>query len=180
MNRYLFVCLIVILACLCKPVSAQKQWELQSAAVTFTIKNAGLTVDGKFGGATASIVFDANNYVQASIEASIESKTIDTGIGSRDNHLRKEDYFDVKKFPIMTIKSKKINKLGDNRFEGTFELTLKGISKEIKIPFSYQQESNGAASLRASFEINRLDYQVGKSSWLMGDKVKINVLFTVK
>lgn len=180
MNRYLFVYLIVILACFYQPLLAQKQWELQSATVTFTIKNAGLTVDGKFGGTTAKIVFDANSYAQASIETSIDSKTIDTGISSRDNHLRKDDYFDVKKFPTITIKSKKISKLGDNRFEGTFELTLKGISKEIKIPFSYQQESNGTTSMKANFEIDRLDYQVGKSSWIMGDKVKINVLFTIK
>lgn len=139
-----------------------------------------MSVNGKFGSINTHIFFDADSYAQASIEASIESKTIDTGIGSRDNHLRKEDYFDVNKFPLITIKSKKISKLGENRFEGIFELTLKNISKEIKIPFSYAQESNGMRSLKGNFEINRLDYQVGKNSWIMGNKVNINVLFTTK
>lgn len=180
MNRYLFVFLIVIFENLCVPAFAQKQWELQNATVIFTIKNAGMNVNGKFGSINTHIFFDADSYAQASIEVSIESKSIDTDIGSRDNHLRKEDYFDVNKFPLITIKSKKISKLGENKFEGIFELTLKGISKEIKIPFSYSQENNSTRALKGNFEINRLDYQVGKSSWIMGDKVNIKVSFTTK
>jgi polyisoprenoid-binding protein YceI len=93
-----------------QPLFAQKQWQVQTSTVTFKIKNAGFNVDGKFGKVEAAISFDANALDNASIEASIETKTIDTGIESRDNHLRKSDYFDAAKFAKISMKSKKISK----------------------------------------------------------------------
>ena len=158
---------------------AQKQWQVQSSSVTFKIKNAGFTVDGKFGAVEATILFDMNNLEQASIEASITTQTIDTGIEGRDNHLRKPEYFDAAKYPKISMKSKKINKLTNGSYEGVFDLILKGVSKEIKIPFSYT-ESGTSATFGGEFKINRLDYKVGGSSWVMSDHVTIKILITCK
>jgi len=157
---------------------AQKQWKVQTSTVSFKIKN-GFTVDGKFGTVEANIVFDAANFEQGSISASIDAKTIDTGIESRDTHLRKEDYFDVTKYPKISIKSKKITKLANGTYAGLFDLTLKGVSKEVKIIFSYV-ENNNNATFEGGFTINRLDYGVGTSSWIMSDNCTIKITINVK
>jgi polyisoprenoid-binding protein YceI len=161
-----------------KSLFAQKQWKAKDAAVTFKIKNAGFTVDGKFGMVTANVAFDTENFAKGTIEASLEAKTINTDNETRDNHLRKPEYFDVTKFPQISIKSKKIAKLAGNNYEGVFDLMLKGVSKEVKIPFSYT-ESGASASFKGEFTINRLDFGVGKSSWILSDNATIKIVLNV-
>jgi polyisoprenoid-binding protein YceI len=160
-------------------VIAQTEWKLATGStVTFVIKNAGLKVDGKLEGLQTTIKFDSQNLVTSSIEASVETQTINTDNKSRDGHLRKEDYFDVAKYPKMSIKSVSFSKDGNN-YKGKFKLTIKGVTKEIEIPFSYIENGN-SATLKGSFTINRLDYTVGGSSWVMADNViiSLNILAT--
>ncbi len=160
-------------------VLAQTEWKLATGStVTFVIKNAGLKVDGKLEGLQTTIKFDSPNLATSSIEASLETTTINTDNKTRDGHLRKEDYFDVAKYPKMSIKSVSFSKDGSN-YKGKFKLTIKGVTKEIEIPFSYIENGN-SATFKGSFTINRLDYKVGGSSWVMSDNViiSLNILAT--
>jgi polyisoprenoid-binding protein YceI len=160
-------------------VMAQTEWKLATGStVTFVIKNAGIKVDGKLEGLQATIKFDSQNLTTSSVEASVETQTINTDNKTRDGHLRKEDYFDVAKFPRIVIKSVSFSKDGNN-YKGKFKLTLKGVTKEIEIPFSYTENGN-LATFKGSFTINRLDYKVGGNSWVLADNVivSLNILAT--
>jgi polyisoprenoid-binding protein YceI len=159
---------------------AQKQWQVKSSSVTFKIKNAGFTVDGTFGAVEAiNISLEKANIESANLEASIDAKSINTGIESRDNHLRKPEYFDVARFPKIIMKSKKISKLRGDIYEGVFDLYLKGVVKEIKFPFMYAQVGE-FVKLSTEFIINRLDFGVGGSSWILGDKVTVKIVLTIE
>lgn len=158
---------------------AQTGWKLATGStVTFVIKNAGLKVDGKLEGLQTTIKFDSPNLTTSSIEASVETTTVNTDNKTRDGHLRKEEYFDVAKFPKMSLKSVSFSKDGNN-YKGKFKLTIKGVTKEIEIPFSYIENGN-SATFKGSFTINRLDYKVGGNSWVMADNViiSLNILAT--
>lgn len=157
-------------------VMAQTEWKLATGStVTFVIKNAGIKVDGKLEGLQATIKFDSQNLATSSIEASVETQTINTDNKTRDGHLRKEDYFDVAKYPKITIQSVSFSKDGNNgnTYKGKFKLTIKGVTKEIEIPFSFSENGN-SATFKGSFTINRLDYKVGGNSWVMADNVIIS------
>jgi polyisoprenoid-binding protein YceI len=174
--------IIIFLNLLFFNMLAQTEWKLATgSSVTFVIKNAGIKVDGKLEGLQATINFDSQNLTTSSIEASVETQTINTDNKSRDGHLRKEDYFDVAKFPKMTIKSMSFTKDGNNgnSYKGKFKLTIKGVTKDVEIPFSYTENGN-AATFKGSFTINRLDYKVGGNSWVMADNViiSLNILAT--
>ncbi len=155
--------------------ASQTQWNASKSAINFKIKNAGLTVDGSFSGLVADLKFDANQYGKSSIEASIDVNTINTGIGLRNNHLKKENYFNVPKYPKIILKSTLFSKEGDGTFKGHFKLTMKGITKDIIIPFSYI-ESGNTSIFKATFILNRKDYNVGGNSWTMSDDVAISIL----
>ena len=155
--------------------TSQTQWNVGKSSINFKIKNAGLTVDGSFGGFAADIKFDANNYAKSSIEASIDANTINTGIGLRNNHLKKENYFNVSKYPKIILKSTSFSKEGDGTFKGHFKLTMKGVTKDIVIPFSYTELGN-TTIFKATFILNRIDYNVGGNSWTMSDDVTISIL----
>lgn len=155
---------------------AQTPWKPITASVTFKIKNAGLMVDGSFGGLVAAIKFDDANYEKGYIAASIDASTINTGIDLRNKHLRnKEQYFDVAKYPKISIQSTAISKDKDGTYKGTFKLTIKDVTKTIVIPFTYVESGNNA-TFKAAFTIDRRDYNVGGSSWTMADNVAIAIV----
>lgn len=155
-------------------VMAQPNWKPGKATVTFKIRNAGLNVDGSFSGFTGSLVFDPAAPEKARLSASVDAASVDTGIGLRNNHLKKEDYFNVAKYPKITLKSTRIQKKGDNTYVGTFALTLKGTTRTVTIPFTVSQ-SGETAQFTGEFEINRRDYDVGGGSLLMSNNATITL-----
>ena len=78
---------------------ATTSWTPTTGSVVFHIKNAGITVDGKFSGLAAAIKFDENDLANSSIYASVKATTVNTGIDKRDEHLLKAEYFDVANHP---------------------------------------------------------------------------------
>src|SRR6478609_1115178 len=86
-------------------VSAQTKWTPVSSVISFKIKNAGIWVDGSFSGLTGTVLFDPEHLSHSSIEASVNAASINTGIELRNNHLKKEEYFNVEKFPRISMKS---------------------------------------------------------------------------
>ncbi len=137
------------------------------ASVTFTIKNLGIEVNGTLSNPRGTILFDPNDLAGSSIQASVPVKTINTGIDARDESLREEEYFHVDKYPDMQFRSSSITKTA-NGYQVKGTLTIKGISKSVSIPFSVENQV-----FTGSFTIDRLDYQVGESSWVMSDEVKV-------
>ncbi|MDW8205100.1 MAG: YceI family protein [Cytophagales bacterium] len=157
---------------------APQQANLAQTLVHFTIKNAGFDVEGTFAQVHVQIRWDEQAAENCFITAQIPVNSINTGIRARDRHLLKEDYFYAAQYPAIQMKSRNISHKGNQNWEGKFDLTMRGVTKTLTIPFSYQKTDKGAI-FSAQFSINRLDFQVGKSSWLMGDEVKIRVKITL-
>jgi len=151
-----------------------QQWVIVSSNVAFKIKNAGFTVNGKFSGITGSIQFDATKTSGNKIEASIDANTINTDNSTRDGHLKKEEYFSVDKFQKISMATTTITKEANGQFKGLFTLSIKGISKIVSVLFTVT-EQEGKAKFTGSFTINRLDYTVGSSSFILSDDVTINI-----
>ena len=153
-------------------------WKLISSAVTFKIKHAGLVVNGSLAGTQTDINFDPANPIQSSIVAFLETGTIETGIALRNKHLRKEQYLHVDKYPRITMRSTKIEKTGTRTYLGYFDLTIKETTKNILVPFTFTENASGG-DFKGQFTINRLEYKVGESSWLMDNEVQIFIQLNV-
>ncbi len=149
-----------------------------SSAVTFKIKNAGIGVEGNFKEYTVVVQFDQKNLTASHLEGIIKTKSINTGINGRDNHLRKEDFFYVEKYPDINFKSTSIKQQGST-YIMTGKLTIKSITKEVSLPLRITK--NGTAEVyESSLTINRLDFHVGEDSWTMSNEVIINIKITTK
>ena len=161
-------------ALLARPVFSQV-WMFQSGTVSFSIKNAGLRVNGSLGGLKARVEFDPANPARALIEGLVDVATIETGIGLRDKHLKKEEYFYAEKHPQIVMRLVGLEGSGTS-FSGSFSLQMKGVTKVVKLPVAFQTNATGA-TLSSTFTLNRLDFGIGSSSWTLGDEVKVTVLF---
>lgn len=141
--------------------------------VKFSIKNFGLNVNGSFKGLKGKVTFNPANLPASSISASVDVATINTGNSSRDGHLKKEEYFHVAKYPVISFVSTKIinaTKTGSLFIEGN--ITIKGITKAISFPFTAVPNSEGYL-LKGEFKLNRRDFKVGGKSMVLGDNLTI-------
>lgn len=174
-NIFLLALSLISFGFVSQTVTTQNQeWVVSSSTVKFKIKNAGFTTDGTFNGLAAKIIFDATKGYGNSINATIESKSINTGNGTRDGHLKKTDYFDVTGFPTINMKATLFGKEVDGSFRGYFKLTMKGKTKDVLVPFIFT-EKDGKATLKGTFTINRLDFGVGESSMILSNNATITI-----
>lgn len=142
--------------------------------ITFKTRNMGIGVDGAIGGLQANVNFNPSDPAASAIEASVDANSINTDNSSRDEHLRSEDYFDVAHYPKITLKSVSFKHSNGNNYTGQFNLTIKGKTKPVEIPFTYTQTGNTSA-FKGSFKLNRLDYGIGGSSMILANEVTVSI-----
>ena len=165
---------IFLLAIFSSFAFSQTKQTVTKSAITFEIKNLGINTGGSFGGLKADIKFDPAHLDASSIEASVDTKTINTDNDTRDSHLRSDSYFDADKYPQIRMKSVSFkHKSGDN-YSGTFTLTIKDKTNQAEVPFSYTEAGN-AAAFKGSLKIKRTDYGVGSKSMVMSNDVTVTI-----
>ncbi len=162
------------------PLTAQTKWTTETYKVKFSIKHAlGSTADGKFTELVSSIHFSPSNLSQSKITASVASNTFYTGNNSRDKTLKGAEYFDAIKYPKISLLSTKFEKTTTGGYIGYFNVTIKAITKNVAIPFTFEEIADKAI-INGTFKINRLDYGVGKSSMMLDDVATVTLLINVK
>ena len=157
---------------LCFSISAFAQ---NSSSIDFVIKNLGFNVDGHFNTFSIDAKFNDNTAELESISGSIAVTSIKTGIDNRDEHLLEEDYFNVEKYKEITLKSESVTKVSDSEYKVKANLKIKGITKQISIKVDVIK-INGKYKITSDFKINRRDFNVGGSSFVMSNTVKISVV----
>jgi polyisoprenoid-binding protein YceI len=154
----------------------QVTWQQTSGSVSFDIKNRGSKVNGHFGDLHTTLVFSPDKLAASSLKGYVAVSTINTGIDKRDKDLQGETYFDADKHKLIEVSSTKLVKNG-SQYSGTFNVTIKGVTKQVEMPFQFIQNGN-TAEFKGSCTINRKDYGVGGESGLaffMSDDAHVNI-----
>lgn len=103
--------LLLAAAVLSAAVSASAAtFEIDSAhsEVGFRVRHLVSKTPGRFTKFSGTISYEPGKPQTWSVEAKIDPASINTDNEKRDNHLRAEDFFDVKKYPEMSFKSTKV------------------------------------------------------------------------
>jgi polyisoprenoid-binding protein YceI len=156
-------------------------WNVDTAnsKINFTVKGPFGTVNGSFGGLKATIKFEENDLPGSAIQANVDAKTVSTGIGIRNHHLRnEEEWLNTDKYPTISFQSKKIEKIATG-YKALGELTLKGITKPVEILFTFTPNGN-TGLFKGQFSFRREDFNVGKEGGSVGDMININLEVPVK
>jgi len=142
----------------------------QGSSIRFTVSNLGINVSGSFTGFEGAIQYDPKQPSNSFFNVSIDANTVNTDNSMRDDHLRNDTYFDVKKYPRITFVSTKIEKSAQNGTLLVFgKLTIKSKARDISFPFTVEP-SNGGYLFKGAFNINRRDFDVGGYS-IISDRV---------
>ncbi|HSA62319.1 MAG TPA: YceI family protein [Nitrospiraceae bacterium] len=140
---------------------------------------------GRFMDYSGFIEMDPDARTFKTIEATINTASVNTNQGKRDAHLRNADFFDVEKFPTMTYRMKSYKKEGDG-YLALGDLTLRGVTKEITLAGTFNGVTmdpwgNTRAGFNAEGKLNRKDFgmiwnkTLDSGGLVVGDEVQIRL-----
>ena len=134
--------------------------------IGFVARHAMVTkVRGAFNEFTGTAVLDGANPENSTVQVTIQAASIDTRNAQRDEHLRGNDFLAMKEYPRITFSSTGVRQLDDTTFEVTGDLTIKGVTNSVTVPFTFEGAAKDPfGNLRIGFEgsvtINRKDYGI--------------------
>jgi polyisoprenoid-binding protein YceI len=161
--------------------------DLGHSQVNFSARHMMLTTTrGLFTQFGGIVQFDPTNLTDSIVEITIDTSSISTGEAKRDEHMKLEDFFEVKQFPTMNFKSRKVEAINSQKAKMTGDLTIKGITKEVVLEVTnFGQQTSQTGQVHAGFNaittINRDDWgltwnvALDAGGWLISKEVKIEI-----
>ena len=150
-------------------------------AIVWQVSHFGFSSpSGKFMNVDGSVLLDESKPENSSVNVTIKTVDVVTGVAKLDTHLKTKDFFDTDAFPTATFVSTKVTKTGKDtaKVEGNF--TLLAVTKPIVLDVKLNKIAPNmmkvkTAGFTASTQIKRSDF--GMNSYLpgVGDEVKINI-----
>jgi polyisoprenoid-binding protein YceI len=152
------------------------------AQADFKIRHMGVSeVRGSIAGITGTIVWDEKDPSKSSVEATIDTTTVNTNNDNRDKDLKSDHYFNVEKFPTMTFKSTSVQR-ANGKLQVVGDLTLAGVTKSVTLdvdgPTAPQTQRNKMViGLSATGMIKRSDFNFAPKTptIALGDEVQITI-----
>lgn len=159
---------------------AATAWTTDAARsrLEFTATQAGGEFDGAFRHFRAEIAFDPADLPGSRFRVEVETASAATGDKDRDETLAGKDFFAAGRWPLARFEADRFVALGGGRFEARGRLTIRDITREVRVPFRFQPAAGGVqAEMTGATAIRRLDFGVGQGEWrdttLVGDEVRI-------
>jgi polyisoprenoid-binding protein YceI len=164
-------------------------WKLDQAhsQITFIVRHMMITnVRGRFETFDTKVDWNEADPTRSSVEVTIDVASINTRDAQRDGHLRSPDFFDAEKYPTITFKSKRIEKIDDARGRIVGDLTIRDVTREVVLDAEFSGQGKNpygmtVAGFTTTTKINRKDWGLNwnvaleTGGWLVGDEIKIEV-----
>ena len=139
----------------------------EKSSVTFSYKQMGVAMDGKFKKFSAQVSLDTAKPASAKGSIDIDLASIDTGSSEADQEVVGKSWFNVAAHPKASFVLKGLKATGANQYEATGQLTIKGQSRDISAPLKLSPQG----ALTGSFVLKRADYGIGEGMWAKFDVV---------
>jgi polyisoprenoid-binding protein YceI len=190
MNRRIFTAALSALLLTAVSAFAQNSaqnstWTIDKnhAQVNFAVKHMGVsTVRGSISGITGSIVWDEKDPSKSSVEATMDTTTVDTNNAARDTDLKSDKFFNVAKYPTMTFKSTSVKRV-NGKLQVVGDLTLAGVTKSVTLdvdgPTPPQKGMGGkmVIGLSVTGMVKRSDFNFAPKmpTMVVGDEVQFTI-----
>lgn len=171
-------------------LASAETWVIDPAHTVsgFTVKHMMITnVTGVFEVTKGVIEYKPGEPGSIKADITIETKSVNTRIGRRDDDLRSDNFFSAEKFPTLVFKSKGIQNVRADGFDLVGDLTIRDVTREVVLKVDgptapvRDPQGNRRVGANASTTISRKDFGI---TWhraieaggvVVGDEVKINI-----
>jgi polyisoprenoid-binding protein YceI len=160
--------------------AAPAAWIVDPAASRLGFQGAmnGEAFTGAFRRWTAQIVFDPKALAASKVAVSVDVASAASGSADRDQALPTDDWFAAGKFPRATFVTRAFRDLGGGRYEADGDLTLRGVSRPVALPFTLAITGD-TAKMNGQAVLDRAAFGVGQGQWKTGDVVDLKVAVSV-
>jgi polyisoprenoid-binding protein YceI len=135
-------------------------WNLvpERSSVTFKIRNMWglINVKGKFLQINGDGQITGNGAVFGRLD--IRAASLRTGIHKRDEHLRSADFFDVKRFPEISVVVTAVQPTTGNAADLRASFNIKGVNAPLPLPVRITVLGDGSVRISAKTEVDRAQF----------------------
>jgi polyisoprenoid-binding protein YceI len=156
-------------------------FDLNKTHVGFVTPPGSVTqVTGSFGQFDGQIIGDAFDQQHLKINFVVQSKSVSTGLGMRDNMLKGSSFFDVEKYPTVTFKSTRVTQVDPAHVIVQGDLTMLGITKPVKVNVTLERpkfdSTTKVVSINATADttITRSDWGMSSYSTFVGNDIAVH------
>jgi polyisoprenoid-binding protein YceI len=170
------VSLTVMVLLSLSPQLEAANWFIDQTAshVIFTATFEGTKFNGRIAGITGTVVFDPESPQAGRINVSFDVRSADVGSPDLNNGLALPEWFDFAHYPVARFVSDSITVRSPSSYEANGVLTIKGISRPVTLPFSFEMDSRSAV-IRGTTTLRRTDFNVGEGDWASGEAIGLDV-----
>src|SRR5215475_6539555 len=166
---------------------ATDRWEIDSShsSLQFSVRHLVIAkVRGSFERWSGTIQVPNGDFSKATVTATIDASSIDTGVADRDGHLKSPDFFDVAQYPELRFEGKRVQPRSDAEIDVVGDLTIKGTTREVVLRVEQHGQAkdpwgNVRAGFTAKTSIDRKDFGLTWNQMLetggvmVGDRIEI-------
>lgn len=113
------------------------------SSITFKVRHLFSFVTGKFTKFDGTFTVDPDATAEAAVSATVQTASVDTANGKRDEDLKSADFFDAAKFPEITFKSKSVKPTGKDTADIVGDFTMHGVTKELTLHAQFLGKGKG-------------------------------------
>ncbi len=158
------LCFLTVFALAGVALSAAWKTDPTQSKLSFVGTQAGAPFEGVFERFTPAIAFDPKDLANSKFDVSIELKSVNSKDKDRDKILRGPDLFAADRWPTARYSTEKFIDNGNGKFTGQGKLTIRDVTRDIPIEFTYQSDASGTW-LKGGAKLKRLDFGVGQGEW---------------
>lgn len=140
------------------------------------------TTSAEFEAFSGTLDYVAEDVTSSSVDVTIDMTSVDSGFETFNGHLRnKSEWFNTDEYPEATFESTGIERLGEQRYAVTGDLTLKGVTREVTLDTTINKIGKHPVSkaktigFDASTTVSRSAFDMGKYAPSVGDDVTITI-----
>ena len=143
------------------------QWELDNShtRVGFEVEHLGFsTTMGRFDKVDGTLNYNMKTPNATQMSFVIDTNSINTAWEARDEHLRKDDFFNVAEYPTMTFESTQVSFINPIQAKVTGDFTLLGKTMPLTLDVTLKKIANNPMNkaptigFRATGNIDRAAY----------------------
>jgi polyisoprenoid-binding protein YceI len=147
----------------------------------FSYSHFGLSTQlSRFDKTTGTVILDKAART-GSVDIVIDTKSVNTGYATFNEHIQGEDFLDTAKYPTATFKSTRVQFEGDKPVSVDGNLTIKGVTRPVTLKISnyinmpHPMLKKDAIGADAQVVIKRSEFNAGKFAPHVADEVTITV-----
>jgi polyisoprenoid-binding protein YceI len=126
------------------------------------------------------VSFDSAAPDISAVALEVKTDTLDTGFAQRDKNIKGPDFLNVQQFPVVTFKSKSVQKVTDQQYTMTGDLTFHGVTKPLTVQANIIGQGKSPkgellTGVEFHFTLKRSEYGVNYGLPGIGDDVELTV-----